>query len=275
MKKWYFSKNGKISGPFELDEAKDFLIKDPDFYGWHPSFNQWRPVSCIVEFNDVVPTPVPAAQIPPELIKEFVDKKQNLHDKIDNIDEKIDLSTTSIYEFEQEIKIYKRITQNLSDEVKDNIKSIEQNYNGLQKTLAELKKATDIANNEIDEIVTDFDSRVAGKSEKKTPQTQASTAVNQASEEKLVNKMKLVPAAETEASPEENVAPIQASNESKSFGSKLKSVFNIDDATKTGQQGEDLDDALADLVASEDGDLSGAEEEENKASRMRRRRRRR
>ena len=60
--------------------------------------------------------------------------------------------------------------------------------------------------------------------------------------------------------------------DNKSFGSKLKSVFNIEDAAKTG---EDLDDALADLVASEDGELSDAEEEENKASRMRRRRRRR
>ena len=39
MKKWYFSKNGKISGPLELDEAKVFLTKDPDFYGWYSSFS--------------------------------------------------------------------------------------------------------------------------------------------------------------------------------------------------------------------------------------------
>jgi len=275
MKKWYFSKNGKISGPFELDEAKGFLTKDPDFYGWHPSFSQWRPVSCIIEFVDVVPTPVPPAQIPPELIQEFVDKKQSLHEKIDSIDEKIDVTTTSIYEFEQEIKIYKRITQNLSDEVKDNIKSIEQHYSGLQKTLSDLKKATDIANNEIDEIVTDFDSRVEGKSEKKTPQAQTSKPVAQVAEEKLVNKMKLVTPAETIAAPSQNVTPEQASSDNKSFGSKLKSVFSIEDAAKTGKQAGDLDDALADLVASEDDDLSGAEKEEDKASRMRRRRRRR
>lgn len=272
MKKWYFSKNGKISGPLALDEAKDFLTKDPDFYGWHPAFSQWRPVSCIIEFTDIVPTPVPAAQIPPELIKEFVDKKQNLHDKIDNIDEKIDITTSSIYELEQEIKIYKRITQNLSEEVKDNIKSIEQNYTGLQKTLTGLKKATDIANNEIDEIVTDFDARVSGKSEKKTPQAPAIKPVTKAPEEKLVNKMKLVPTAD--ANLEIPATPIaeDKATDNKSFGSKLKSVFNIEDAAKTG---EDLDDALADLVASEDGEISDAEEEENKASRMRRRRRRR
>jgi len=280
MKKWYFSKNGKISGPLDLEEACDFLTKDPDFYGWHPSFSQWRPVSSIIEFDDVVPEPVPPAQIPPELIEEFIAKKQELHDKIDVIDENIDERTTSMYELEQEIKIYKRITQNLSEEVKANITSIEKNHKQLQKTLADLKSVTDIANNEIDDIVTDFDTRVADKTDDKPAAIKVKKRVvteevsKEVVEEKIENKMKLV------TPPVQADAPaIQANdkNESRGFGNKLKSVFSIDDAEKPSKANNDLDDALADLVASDDDDeeFTDAQEEENKASRMRRRRRRR
>ena len=286
MKKWYFSKNGKISGPLDLEDARDFLTKDPDFYGWHPSFSQWRPVSCIVEFDDVVPEPVPPAQIPPELIQEFIDKKQELHDKIDLIDESIDERTTSMYELEQEIKIYKRITQNLSDEVKANITSIEQNHKQLQKNLSDLKKVTDIANNEIDEIVTDFDTRVADKTDKtdktdKKPTTikvkkrvVTEEVIQSAPEEKIENKMKLVT---PPVQPDAPAIQENDKNESRGFGNKLKSVFSIEGADKSSKSNNDLDDALADLVASDtDDDIAESpEDEENKASRMRRRRRRR
>ncbi len=272
MKKWYFSKNGKISGPLDLDEASEFLVKDPDFYGWHPSFSQWRPVSNIIEFDDVVPEPVPAAQIPPELIKEFIDKKQSLHDKIDVIDESIDERTTSLYELEQEIKIYKRITQNLSDEVKANINSIEQNFKTMSKSLSDLKKVTDIANNEIDEIVTDFDTRVADKTDNKPKGIKVNKRVvtEDVAEEKLENKMKLVTPPSPVNEPKVKVNTSEKT-EGRGLGSKLKSVFNIDDAAPS-----DLDDALADLVASDgDENMTEAQEEEHKASRMRRRRRRR
>ena len=277
MKKWYFSKNGKISGPLTLDESLKFLTKDPDFYGWHPSFNQWRPVSCIAEFDDVVPTPVPPAQIPPELIQEFVDKKQSLHDKIDIIDEKIDNSSTSMYELEQEIKIYKRITQNLSDEVKENINSIEQHYSGLQKTLTELKKVTDIANNEIDEIVTDFDSRVAEKSSENAVPVKKNSSKGKNTESSVENKIKLASTADKNVGESKQQTSTESMNDGKGFGSRLKSVFN--ESTAKTNKSDDLDDALADLVATEavngDDALDEASEEENKASRMRRRRRRR
>lgn len=283
MKKWYFSKNGKISGPLDLEDARDFLTKDPGFYGWHPSFSQWRPVSCIVEFDDVVPEPVPPAQIPPELIQEFIDKKQELHDKIDLIDESIDERTSSMYELEQEIKIYKRITQNLSDEVKANITSIEQNHKQLQKNLSDLKTVTDIANNEIDEIVTDFDTRVADKTDKTDKKPAAikvrkrvvtEEVIQSAPEEKIENKMKLVT---PPVQPDAPAIQENDKNESRGFGNKLKSVFSIEGADKSSKSNNDLDDALADLVASDtDDDIAESpEDEENKASRMRRRRRRR
>lgn len=163
MKKWYFSKNGKVSGPLNVTEAKNLLAKDPDYYAWQPSFTQWQPVSNLNEFNDVVPTPVAAAQIPEELIEEFIAKKKRLENKLTSLYQRIDLTSTALYEFEKEISIYKRLTHNLSDEVKNNITSIEQQYNSLNKNLTALKNVAEIAHHEIDDIVTDFDHQVASK----------------------------------------------------------------------------------------------------------------
>lgn len=161
MKKWFFSKNGKINGPLNEIEAKDFLLKDPDCYGWHPSFTQWKPVHSIREFTDLVPTPIPPAQIPKALIDEFTSKKKSLDLRLDNINENIKFTKTYLYEFEQEINIYKRLTHNLSDEVKANIHSIEQQYENLQKNFNELVNASTISKSEINNIVTDFNARVA------------------------------------------------------------------------------------------------------------------
>ena len=64
MKKWFFSNNGEVTAPLDLDEAKDYLATNPNVYGWHPSFTQWKPVNCISEFVDVLPPTVQAPAIP-------------------------------------------------------------------------------------------------------------------------------------------------------------------------------------------------------------------
>lgn len=297
MKKWYFSKNSKITGPLDINEAKAFLTKDPDVYGWHPTFSQWQPASNILEFADVVPAPVAPAQIPPELVEEFLNKKQVLHDKVDTIDESIEAVTTTMYELDQEIKIYKRITQNLSDEVKENINSIEQHNKLMQKSLNDLKQVTDIANNEIDDIVKEFETKLVDKdpsSNQPAHKRVVKAAPAKSTEATTDNKISLVtpkadnkePAATPVSKPkvegkattapktEDNIYSIDAEAKKES---NVKPVFTPVD--KAVGSGSDLDDALAELVAtSADGDdveLTEAQEEEQKASRMRRRRRRR
>ena len=297
MKKWYFSKNGEVIGPLNLKDAKELLTKDPDHYGWHPSFTQWQPVSCISEFDDVVPVPVPAAQIPKELIEEFVVKKQQLHDKLESLNENIDVTHGFLYEFEQEIGIYKRLTQNLSDEVKGNINSIENQYKALQKQLNQLIKVTDIAETEINDIATDFDNRVASKGsespakpqKKVRPSSDVDTAEKSESKIKLVSndkntsekpveeksqakaKIELV----AEPTPNEEIVDVDKEIESEDGGfSGVKSIFK---SVFKGDSGSDEDgspkNSLRAAILADDEHHEETEEE--KASRVRRRSRRR
>jgi hypothetical protein len=163
MKKWYFSHDGEITGPFTQVEAIDFVQQQPDSYGWHPSFTQWLPVSHIGEFTGQVPTLESPAQVPKALITEFSSKRHELRDRIVKMDESIKFSKTYLYELEQEINIYKRLTHTLSDAVKNNIGSIESKYEGYQKTFEDLINAVSIAKSEIAEVTGEFDKRVEAR----------------------------------------------------------------------------------------------------------------
>ena len=165
MKKWFFSHDGDVSGPLTQSEAIAFLQNEPDCYGWHPSFTQWLPVSHIGEFAGVVPPPTSPAEIPTELINEFNTKRHELHEKINEMDESVKYSKTYLYELEQEINIYKRLTSKLSDDVKNNINTIENKYQGYQKILEELVDAVSIAKSEITEVTSEFDKRVAERAQ--------------------------------------------------------------------------------------------------------------
>ncbi|MEZ9139054.1 MULTISPECIES: DUF4339 domain-containing protein [unclassified Shewanella] len=161
MKKWYFSKNGQVTGPLNEVEAKEFLLKDGDCYGWHPSFTQWKPVSCIKEFAHIVPAMVPPALIPQALIEEFAAKEKALQVKVASMEESV-LSTKGVLvEFEQEINTYKKLTINLTDEVKSNIDPFESKYNTFKGSFDELISALSIAKTEVNEVSTDFNQRVA------------------------------------------------------------------------------------------------------------------
>ncbi|MCL1066685.1 DUF4339 domain-containing protein [Shewanella olleyana] len=168
MKKWYFSKNGQVTGPLNEVEAKEFLLKDGDCYGWHPSFTQWKPVSCIKEFAHIVPAMVSPALIPQALIEEFAAKEKVLQVKVASMEESV-LSTKGVLvEFEQEINTYKKLTINLTDEVKSNINSFENKYNSFKGSFDELISALSIAKTEVNEVTADFNQRVAKQNAENT-----------------------------------------------------------------------------------------------------------
>jgi uncharacterized protein YoxC len=161
MKKWFFSNNGEVTAPLDLDEAKDYLASNPNVYGWHPSFTQWKPVNCISEFIDVVPATVQAPLIPKEISDKFLAKKQRLVSKLASIDDSIKHSQSSLGKFEKQIENYKTLTQNLNDNVKDAIDNIEKKHKNLNRKLSQVKDAVHIAEKEMTEVVDDFDRRMS------------------------------------------------------------------------------------------------------------------
>jgi hypothetical protein len=161
MKKWFFSNNGKVTAPLDLDAAKDYLSNNPDVYGWHPSFNQWKPVNCISEFVDVLPPTVQPPLIPKEVSDKFFAKKQRLESKLTSIDDSINHSQSSFKKFEKQIEDYKSLTENLNDDVKGAIDNIEKKYKSLSRKLSQVKEAVQIAEKEMSEVVGDFDNRMS------------------------------------------------------------------------------------------------------------------
>lgn len=160
MKKWFFSDNGKVTAPLSQTEARAYLADNPNVYGWHPSFSQWKPVTCIPEFADIVPLPEQSLLVPKELTDKFLAKKQRLQTKLTSIDDSIKHTQSSLTKFEKQIEDYKSLTQNLNDEVKGAINNIEKKYSGLNKKIAQVKNAINIAEVEINDAIKSFDHRV-------------------------------------------------------------------------------------------------------------------
>lgn len=161
MKKWFFSNNGEVTAPLDLDEAKEYLANNPSVYGWHPSFTQWKPVNCISEFTDILPATVQAPLIPKEISDKFSAKKQRLATKLASIDDSINHSQSSLVKFEKQIENYKTLTQNLNDNVKDAIDNIEKKHRSLNRKLSQVKDAVHIAEKEMTVVVDDFDRRMS------------------------------------------------------------------------------------------------------------------
>jgi uncharacterized protein YoxC len=160
MKKWFFSDNGKVTAPLNHTEAREYLADNPTVYGWHPSFSQWKPVSCIPEFADVVPLPEQSLLVPKELTDKFLAKKLRLQTKLSSIDDSIKHTEATFSKFEKQINAYKELTQNLNDDVKGAISNIEKKYAGLNKKVEQVKNAVNIAEVEMNDAVQSFDRRV-------------------------------------------------------------------------------------------------------------------
>ncbi|GAA0819037.1 hypothetical protein GCM10009111_22630 [Colwellia asteriadis] len=136
MKKWFFSDDGKVTGPFGLKECNDLIAKNPSLYAWHPSYTHWVPVSCVDEFEVVITPPAPPIEIPQDLIEGLIGEEQDLISTLDRVDKTIKITSDSLYEIDAEVDNYSQVTHNLTEQVKVAVKSIEEQYASLQVNLA-------------------------------------------------------------------------------------------------------------------------------------------
>jgi hypothetical protein len=216
MKKWFFSNNGEITEPLDLDEAKDYLASYPDVYGWHPSFNQWKPVNCISEFVDVIPATIQAPAIPKAISDKFIAKKQRLESKLTSIDDSINHSQSSLGKFEDQIEAYKVLTRNLNDDVKGAIDNIEKKYHNLCRKLSQVEDAVQIAVKEMSVVVGDFDQRMSSSDvfmpscnqSPQAPSNAPSNAAIDAATYAAISKAKIAQA--KLATPHKRVDPVEA-----------------------------------------------------------------
>lgn len=139
MKEWYFSHNGEVSGPLGLAESNLFIANNPNSYAWHPSFAQWMPVSHIDEFDIAITPPPPPKAIPEELIAHFIAKEQELNKSLGRIEDTLRSIDNSRADLERDINDTKGVTQTLNQEVNTTLRSINEQYEALQKKLAGFK----------------------------------------------------------------------------------------------------------------------------------------
>ena len=136
MKKWLFSDNHSITGPFELIESQKLIKKNPSLYAWNPSFTHWMPVSHIEEFKLIITMPTPPLDVPLDLIGEFTNEEQKLMAQLDSLNENLSSAHNTLSELNTDTQHYQQLTANLNTEIKAVISSVEQQYAALEKSLA-------------------------------------------------------------------------------------------------------------------------------------------
>jgi len=160
IKKWFFSNNLEIIGPLDLRAAKKYLLEYPNVYGWHPSFTQWKPVSCIDEFSAVLPPVIQAPLIPKEISEQFLAKQQRLEGSLITINNNLKKTQYSLNEFDKKIAEYKTLTKDLNGDIKNAIDNVEIKYSSLKSKLSQIGNAVNIADKEMLDAVDTFDSRM-------------------------------------------------------------------------------------------------------------------
>ena len=135
MQKWYFSKDGKITGPLGLEEANKLIAKHPNIYAWNPSYPQWMPVANIEEFDTTHSIPAPPVDVPESLYEEFVAEERELLESLSRIESTLSSTLTSLGEMN--IDTYVQKTQNLNEEVKVAISRVEEQMAALEKSIAD------------------------------------------------------------------------------------------------------------------------------------------
>lgn len=186
MKKWYFSINGDIAGPMNLEDATLHAQQNPDVYGWHPSFTQWRPVTMISELGNIVSNQAPPVNPLTELVEKFKIKRQRLDKKLTIIDERIANNESLLSTLHAEIEKYKKLTANLSDGVKGAIAKLEQQYLSMQEKQTRLNEAASIASMEINTLVNQFTQRMSGK-DSSAQVSESASVEEQTAEEVLID----------------------------------------------------------------------------------------
>jgi len=141
MKKWLFSDNGKITGPFGLTESLALIKKNSSLYAWNPSFTHWMPVSHVEEFDLAIEIPAPPLEVPSELIGEFINEERKLIAQLDILDENLSSTHTKLNTLNTDTQHYQQLTTNLNEEVRAVISNIEQQYTALATSLANASKS--------------------------------------------------------------------------------------------------------------------------------------
>lgn len=141
MKEWYFSNDGKISGPLNLVDSNKFIEKNPNTYAWHPSYAQWMPISAVEEFDLVTPYPQPPAEVPKDLIESFISKERELSKTLGRVENTLKVTSGSLTDLNLDAEKHKKMTQKLNEEVRNTIKAIEQQFAALQKNLTGFKES--------------------------------------------------------------------------------------------------------------------------------------
>jgi len=140
MKKWFFSDNGEVTGPFGLKESNELASKNSDLYAWHPSYTHWVPVSCIDEFETSITPPPPPTEIPSGLLDDLVGEEKELITTLDRIDKTIKITSDSLYEIDTDLDNYGKTAHDLTEQVRVVVKQIEEQYASLQINLANVIK---------------------------------------------------------------------------------------------------------------------------------------
>ncbi|MGB1198454.1 MAG: DUF4339 domain-containing protein [Thalassotalea sp.] len=163
MKKWYFSKNGEISGPMDLASARSSIEKNAYLYGWHPSFNTWKPLSLIGEFADLIKPSNTVNKVQQDIANEFNDKKSALTKKLNVINENIKETELLKAKLKKKISLYKHLTEDLKEDVQSAIVSVEQQMTDFNKRLLQLQESADNANSEINKVTEQFNQLITNE----------------------------------------------------------------------------------------------------------------
>ncbi|MBR9728538.1 DUF4339 domain-containing protein [Shewanella intestini] len=136
MKEWYFSNNGEVTGPLGLAASNKFIKANPDTYAWHPSYAHWIPICDVEEFDMIASPPPPPIEVPQELIESMLAKEQELNSALNRIESTLQVIHGSLNDLDRDSSRCKTTTQNLNEQVKTTLRSVNEQYAALQKNLA-------------------------------------------------------------------------------------------------------------------------------------------
>jgi len=234
MTKWYFYNNKEISDSLNVEEIKQYIQNNPNSYGWNSSLTQWLPINCISEFTAFITTaPKALGGIPKALVDAFQKKKNKLQQMVARLEKEINHTEKSLSDLKTQIERFKKLTLNLSSDLKNNITGMEKQYNIANKKLALLISALDIATTEIDDAITEFSDNTLVDTPivEKTPNKVAEVVNKETNSKDTSNKISPVKKQvktdenKVECKSENNDEQLELVDKTRSVKGMLKSVF--------------------------------------------------
>ena len=140
MTTWHFLKDESVSGPFNLEQSNQFILqhRNANLYAWNKNYTHWMPISHIEEFDSVVSIPKPPEDIPLSLFEDFITEEKELVDNLSRVETTLANVLMSFNEFNIDSHIKK--TQSLNTQVQATIRSIQEQFESLQKSLETMQE---------------------------------------------------------------------------------------------------------------------------------------